>query len=48
MPNVIDWFGRVTKLASFISGFGNVKLAQKPIKPVSLLQKEKKAVVPKE
>jgi glutathione S-transferase len=48
MPNFIDWFGRVTKLASFVSGFGNVKLAQKPIKPVSLLQKEKKAAAPKE
>jgi len=47
MTNVTDWFTRVSKLPSFVSAFGHVKLAQKPIKPFNLLVKEKKAT-PKE
>ena len=48
MGNVTQWFGRVTKLPSFVAGFGHVKLASKPIKPSNLLEKEKKAAPAKE
>jgi hypothetical protein len=37
MPNFYDWFGQVSKLPSFVTGFGSVKLAQKPIKPLNLV-----------
>jgi hypothetical protein len=47
MGNVTQWFTRVSKLPSFVSAFGHVKMAQKPIKPSNLIIKEKK-VAPKE
>ena len=43
MSHVTGWFTKMSKLPSFISAFGCVKLAQKPLKPANLLVKEKKA-----
>ena len=40
------WFNKVSKIRSFVRAFGCIKLAQKPLKPLNLLVKEKK-VIPK-